>query len=185
VRRAIQKICVSKEYKEKKQFKSRKPATLLVYFQTAAVGPVVCCCRFNNIVVIKKMSRKDREREEEAQSLFARKPENQKQRRPGAHSNLITVYYCTKVSLLFFFNACILRYYLAKPLTSFSFSLNAVFPCLKMREHLCLRYCNVFNPFYNLPWRRVKEKSHLFHSIRRSGRDWESNPGHLRGKQRH
>jgi hypothetical protein len=31
-----------------------------------------------------------------------------------------------------FFNACILRCYLSKPLTSLSCSLNAVFPCLKM-----------------------------------------------------
>jgi hypothetical protein len=52
------------------------------------------------------------------------------------------------------------------------------------------RYCNFFNPFYNLnctaweraPWRRVTEKSHLIHSKRRSGRDRESNPVHLRGK---
>jgi hypothetical protein len=88
----------------------------------------------------------------------------------------------TKFSL-FFFNACTLRYYLSKPLTGLSCSLNAVFPCLKMREHLCLRYCNFFNLFYNLncsaweraPWRRVTEKSHLFHSKRRSGRDRESN----------
>jgi hypothetical protein len=33
----------------------------------------------------------------------------------------------------FFFNACILRYYLSKPLTILSCSLNAVFPCLKLR----------------------------------------------------
>jgi uncharacterized membrane protein YagU involved in acid resistance len=32
----------------------------------------------------------------------------------------------------FFFNACILRYYLSKPLTSLSCPLNAVFPGLKM-----------------------------------------------------
>jgi hypothetical protein len=29
------------------------------------------------------------------------------------------------------------RMYLSKPLTSLSCSLNAVFPCLKMQEHLC------------------------------------------------
>jgi hypothetical protein len=34
--------------------------------------------------------------------------------------------------VLFFFNVCILRYHLSKPLTSLSCSLNAVFPCLKM-----------------------------------------------------
>jgi hypothetical protein len=34
--------------------------------------------------------------------------------------------------ILFFFNACILRYYLSKLLTSLSCSLNAVFPGLKM-----------------------------------------------------
>jgi hypothetical protein len=33
-----------------------------------------------------------------------------------------------------FFNACILRYYLSKPLTSLSCPLNAVFPCLKMLD---------------------------------------------------
>jgi hypothetical protein len=33
---------------------------------------------------------------------------------------------------LFFFNAYTLRYYLSKPLTSLSCSLNAVFPGLKM-----------------------------------------------------
>jgi hypothetical protein len=73
---------------------------------------------------------------------------------------------------------------------------NGVDPGLKMREHLCLRYCNFFDPFYNLncsawehapsvPWRKVTEKSHLFHSKRRSGPDQESNLVHLRGKQRH
>jgi hypothetical protein len=58
--------------------------------------------------------------------------------------------------------------------------------------HLCLRYCKFVNPFYNLigsaweraPWRRDTEKSHLFYSKRRSGRDQKWNPGHLRGKQR-
>jgi hypothetical protein len=62
-----------------------------------------------------------------------------------------------------------------------------------MREHLRLHYCNFFNPCYNLncsaweraPWHIVSEKSHLFHSKRRSGRDRESNLGNLRGKQRH
>jgi hypothetical protein len=32
--------------------------------------------------------------------------------------------------------------------------------------------------------RRVIEKSKLFHTNRRSGRDWGSNSGHLRGRQR-
>jgi hypothetical protein len=68
----------------------------------------------------------------------------------------------------FFFNACILRHYLSKPLTSLSCSLNAVIPCLKMREHLRLRYCNL----RTCPRRRVTEKSHLFHFKRRSGRDY-------------
>jgi hypothetical protein len=35
------------------------------------------------------------------------------------------------------------------------------------------------------PRHRVTEKSHLFHTNPRSGRDWGSNPGHLRGRQRH
>jgi hypothetical protein len=91
-----------------------------------------------------------------------------------------------------FFNACILRSYLSEPLTSLSCSLNAIIPCLKIQEHLRLRYCNFFDPFYNLncsaweraPWRRVTEKRHLFHSKRRSVRDRESNPGHLLGQQR-
>jgi hypothetical protein len=56
-----------------------------------------------------------------------------------------------------------------------------------------LGYCNLFNPFYNFncsaweraPWRRVTEKSHFFHTKRRSDRDRESNPGHLWGRQRH
>jgi hypothetical protein len=51
-------------------------------------------------------------------------------------------------------------------------------------RHLCLRSCNFLNPFYNLncnaweraPWHRVTDKSHLFHSKRRSGRDREIEP---------
>jgi hypothetical protein len=68
----------------------------------------------------------------------------------------------------FFFNGCILWYYLSKPLTSLSCSLNGVIPCLKMREHLGLHYCNLLNPFYYLhvweraQWGRVTEKSHVF-----------------------
>jgi hypothetical protein len=49
--------------------------------------------------------------------------------------------------LFFFFNSCILWCYLSKPLTSLSCSLNALFLCLKMREHLCLRYCKKLTHF--------------------------------------
>jgi hypothetical protein len=57
--------------------------------------------------------------------------------------------------LFFFFNACIFRYYLSKPLTSLSCSLNAVFPCIKMREHLCFCY---YKCLRTCPQRRVTEK---------------------------
>jgi hypothetical protein len=54
-------------------------------------------------------------------------------------------------SYLFFFNACILRNYLSKPLTSLSCSLNVVFPCRPQDEgHLRLRYCKFLNSFFNL-----------------------------------
>jgi hypothetical protein len=83
--------------------------------------------------------------------------------------------------IFLFFNACILRFYLSKPLTSLRCSLNAVFPCLKMREHLC--FCNFFNSACEC-WCRVTEKSHLFHPKPKSVRHRESNPGHPHGKQR-
>jgi hypothetical protein len=56
-----------------------------------------------------------------------------------------------------------------QPLTSLSCSLNAVFPSLKMRDQLCLRYCKKITHFIisiavleNEPPDRVTEKSHLF-----------------------
>jgi hypothetical protein len=75
--------------------------------------------------------------------------------------------------------------------------LNLFFECGVPRPqdvgHLCLGYCKFLTQFIisiamleNVPpCRRVTEKSHLFHTKRRSGQDQESNPGQLRGKQRH
>jgi hypothetical protein len=65
-------------------------------------------------------------------------------------------------------------------------------PGLKMREHRWWRHCKSFILFYNLncsAWERAPtqgyRKEPLFHSKRRSVRDRESNPSHLRGKQQH
>jgi hypothetical protein len=44
--------------------------------------------------------------------------------------------------LFFFFNACILRYYLSKPLTSLSCSLNTVFPGLNMWDTFAFDCCD-------------------------------------------
>jgi hypothetical protein len=91
---------------------------------------------------------------------------------------------------VFFFNACILRYYFSQPLTSLSCSLNAVFPGLKMWDTLACATA-IFLTYFIIsiavlenvpPGAGLQKKSHLFHSKRRSGRDRESNPGHLRGK---
>jgi hypothetical protein len=77
---------------------------------------------------------------------------------------------------------------------------NNTFWCLLQRlprpqdvGHLRLRYCNFFNPVYNLncsarertPLTQGYRKEPLFHTKRSSGRDRESNPGHLHGRQRH
>jgi hypothetical protein len=120
----------------------------------------------------------------------------------------------------FFFSACILRYYLSKPLTSLSCPWNAVFPGLKMWDTFAFDcsqlegrpgtrglnnnpgqqrqsnlkspqttcYCNFFIQLYSATlatWPRTQgyRKMRLFHTKRRSGRDRESNPGHLIGRQ--
>jgi hypothetical protein len=89
---------------------------------------------------------------------------------------------------LFFLNACIFRYYLSKPLTSLSCPLNAVYPCVKMQEQMQLQifslYIISFAVLENVPPRQGYRKEPLFHTKRRSGRDRESNPGHLLGRQR-
>jgi hypothetical protein len=50
-------------------------------------------------------------------------------------------------SLFFFFNACILRYYLSRPLTSLSCSLNAVFPGLKLWDAFTCAKANFLTHF--------------------------------------
>jgi hypothetical protein len=69
--------------------------------------------------------------------------------------------------LFFFFYACILWYYLSKPLTSLRLFYECGITRLQDVGHLRLRYCRLFNTFYNLncsaweraPWRKVTEKS--------------------------
>jgi hypothetical protein len=85
--------------------------------------------------------------------------------------------------IFFLFNACILRMY--PSILSFETinKLELFFQCGITRpqdvgRHLSLRYCKFCKPFciFNCsaweraPWRRVTEKSHLFHSKRRSGK---------------
>jgi hypothetical protein len=55
-----------------------------------------------------------------------------------------------------------------------------------------LGYCNLFIQLFSAiavlatcPSRRVTETSQLLHTNHRSGRNWGSNPGHLRGRQQH
>jgi hypothetical protein len=50
-------------------------------------------------------------------------------------------------SLFLLFNACILRYYLSKPLTSLSCSLNAVFPGLKIWDTFACATANFLTHF--------------------------------------
>jgi hypothetical protein len=46
-----------------------------------------------------------------------------------------------------FFNACVFRYYLSKPLTSLNCSLNAVFPGLKMWDTFACATANILSHF--------------------------------------
>jgi hypothetical protein len=92
--------------------------------------------------------------------------------------------------LSYFFVLFVLNDYFKEHLTSLKPSLGTLDPGLKMRRALCFCYCKCFNQLYSAiavlaacPGRKVTEKSQLFHTNRRSGRDRGSNPGHLRGRQ--
>jgi hypothetical protein len=69
----------------------------------------------------------------------------------GGHSlkvkEVVTALIVLFIAALFFFNACILRYYLSKPLTSLSCFLNAVFPGLQMWDTFACATANCLTHF--------------------------------------
>jgi hypothetical protein len=95
-----------------------------------------------------------------------------------------------RLRTVFFFNACILRYYFSQPLTSLSCSLNAVFPGLKMWDTFSCATAIFLTYFIisiavleNVPPGAGLQKRATFSTLN-VGLAWtfESNPGHLRGK---
>jgi hypothetical protein len=91
----------------------------------------------------------------------------------------------------FFFNACILRYYLSKPLTSLSCSLNAVFPGLKMWDTFACATANFFTHFIisiavpeNVLHDAGLQKRATFSTLKVGLAGAGNRACHLRGKQR-